>query len=89
MKAKNNKVTKTIKVRPTCKPSKKEGKGIEYDITQNKKVDKEIKVKEELIDIAVQTQQDATTGDDKESLIIDLLGNSSKPGTVKVVSGAT
>ena len=89
MKAKNNIETEQIKFKQTCETSNKGGKEIVDDTLQNKKMDRKIKIKEELIETAVQTQQDATTGDDKESLIIDLLGNSSKPGTVKVVSGAT
>ena len=89
MKVKNNKERNKTKVRAICKPSKIAGEDIGNNITQNKKVDKYIKVKEELIETAVQAQQEATTGEDKESIIIDLLENSSKSGTVKAVSGAT
>ena len=84
-KVKNNKEKKKTKVMAIRKPSKKSGNDIGDDTTQNKKADKDIKVKEELIEIAVQTQQEVITGEDMEIKIIDLLENSSDPSIVKAV----
>ncbi len=46
-------------------------------------------MKQEYINIAVQSQQQMSKGTDQDNEVINLLGNDIEPGTVDTVSGAT
>ncbi len=56
---------------------------------EKKKTSDERSVKQEYINIAVQSQQHMSKGTDQDNEVINLLGNDIEPGTVDAVSGAT
>ena len=84
-KAKNNRDKKMVRFGVKNTPSKKASN----DATPSKNADNDVKIKQELIESEDKTQQSEIIGNDKESITIDLLENSSKPGTVNAVPGTT
>ena len=76
------------KVKQIQKNNNKGGKNTKVSL-EKKKTSDERGVKQEYINIAVQSQQQMSKGTDQDNEVINLLGNDIEPGTVDAVSGAT